>query len=406
MRCRICNNIDIKKFLSLGNIPLTNSFVSESELNKEEKAYPLDICFCPTCKLVQLNSVVSPKLLFKYYLYISSVSSAFKLHLTRMAESLANEFNLNENSLVVDIGSNDGLLLKGFNRFGVKTIGVEPATNIAEIARREGVETINDFFNESTAKQIIDSKGKADVITANNVFAHINDLGGVIKNVKTLLKDNGIFVIEVAYLLDMLQQLTFDLIYHEHLFYYSLTPLNYLFKKNGMEIFKVEHVSSQGGSLRVFIKKESSSHQIEKSVSSMLEKEKAVGIHDYETYEKFADRVHASKEKLVKCLKDIKNSGKTIVAYGAPAKATILLSFCNIGRGYIDYVVDNNALKQGLFTPHSHIPIVAPSMLDEKRPDYVLILAWNFAEEILNSTKKYAAKGTKFIIPLPEPVVI
>ena len=405
MNCRICNNKDIKEFLSLGNIALTNSFVSEKDLNKKEETYPLDICFCQVCKLVQLKHAVPPELLFKHYLYVSSVSPTFKSHLTKMAESLTNEFHLDENSLVVDIGSNDGLLLKGFKKFGVRTVGVEPATNIAEIAEKDGIETINDFFNERAVKKIIDSRGKADVVTANNVFAHINDLKSVVNNVKKLIKDDGAFVIEAAYIIDMLQQMTFDLIYHEHLFYYSLTPLNYLFGENGMEIFKVEHVSSQGGSLRVYIRKQGAKHPIDQSVPKMLENEKAFGIHDFETYKRFAGRVHDSKDKLYKCLTEIKNQGKIIVGYGAPAKATILLSFCNIGKGYIDYIVDNNPLKQGTYTPYFHIPVVPASMLDKKKPDYILILAWNFAEEILKNTKKYSDDGVKFIIPLPEPVI-
>lgn len=405
MKCKICNNDNLVKFLSLGDTALANSYLSEKDLNKEEKKFPLDLCFCPTCNLVQLMYIVSPEVLFKHYLYVSSTSNTFKLHFAQMAESLTGECNLGEKSLAVDVGSNDGLLLKAFQKYGVKTIGVEPATNLARIAEQNDVETINDFLNYQVVDRIINSNGKADVVTANNVFAHIADIHGMLKNVKLLLKDDGIFVIEVAYLVDMLNQMTFDSIYHEHIFYYSLTSLDYIFKNNGMQIFKVQHVPSHGGSLRAFVKKQGSDIRVDSSVSEFLKKEKGL-VDDIKTYKEFATKVYTAKEKLKNSIRALKGQGKRLAAYGAPAKATTLLSFCEIDRNWIDYIVDDSPLKQGLFTPGTHIPIVSPRMLDEKMPDYILILAWNFAEEILNKTKKYRDAGVQFIIPLPEPVII
>jgi len=404
MKCRICGNESLKPFLSLGKTALANSFLSKEQLTQPEQKFPLETRFCPQCKLVQLEYVVPPEMLFKKYLYVTSTSNTFRTHFTQMAEAITKDFNLDENSLAVDIGSNDGLLLKGFQKADVKVVGVEPATNIAEIAVADGVETINDFFSRKVVEQIITSKGKADVVTANNVFAHIADIKGVLANVRALLKDDGIFVIEAAYFVDMLEQMTFDIIYHEHLFYYSLTPLNYFFTHNGMQIFKVQHVDSHGGSLRVFVKKQGSSRPIDSSVHEMLEREKAIGINDFETYQKFAFKVSATKDKLVKLLSEIKSQGKTIAAYGAPAKAATLLSFCGIGSDYIDYVVDDSPLKQGLFTPGTHIPVVSSEMLSTHKPDYILILAWNFADEIIKKTRPLVS--AKFIIPLPEPVIV
>ena len=406
MECRICKNEDLEIFLSLGKSPLANSFLTGEDLTKEEKKYPLELVFCNDCKLVQLSYVVDPEVMFKNYVYVSSTSKTFRIHFTKMAEDISKDFNLNEDSLVVDVGSNDGILLKGFQKCGVQTIGVEPATNIAEIAQKNGVETINDFFDNKVANQIIDKKGNADVVTANNVFAHINDIDEVIKNVKLLLKENGIFVIEVQYLVDTIENMTFDNVYHEHLSYYTLTSLNYFFKKHGMDIFNVQRVDSHGGSLRVFIIKNSEKHEINEEVGKLLDYEKKIGVDKIDLYNKFSDKVYGVKEKLISYVKDIKNQNKSIAGYGAPAKSTTLLNFSNIGKEFIDYIVEDNPLKIGLYTPGTHIPIVSSEFLDKRTPDYVLILAWNFAQEILSKTKKYSDKGTKFIIPLPEPKIV
>ncbi|MBI2664051.1 class I SAM-dependent methyltransferase [Candidatus Woesearchaeota archaeon] len=403
MECRVCGTAT-RMFLSLGETALANSYLSANEVERREMKFPLELSFCEKCKVVQLNHTVPPELLFKHYLYVTSTSNTFRQHFAQYAESIAKEFNLGKSSLAVDIGSNDGLLLKGFQKFGVKVVGIEPAANVAKIAADDGVETVNDFFNENVAKQIVAAKGHADVVTANNVFAHTDTIKDIAKNVKTLLKEDGIFVVEAAYLVDMLKDMTFDAVYHEHLFYYSLTALDYFFKNNGMQIFKVQHVPSHGGSLRVFVKKQESGREVDSSVAEMLDSEKGV-VDNFETYRTFAAKVHDNRKKLVKLLAGIKSQGRSIAAYGAPAKATTLLSFCGIGKETIDYVVDDSPLKQGLFMPGSHIPIVSSAHLDSNQPDYILILAWNFAGEILKNTKKYADAGVKFIVPVPEPMV-
>jgi len=307
----------------------------------------------------------------------------------------------------VDIGSNDGLLLKGFNDFkNVKVMGVEPATNIAKMANDSGINTINDFFDEKIVNEIIEKKGKADIVTANNVFAHINDIGEVIKNVKTLLKENGTFVIEVQYFVDTIEQMTFDNVYHEHLSYYTLTSLEYFFKEHDMDIFNVQKVDSHGGSLRVFIRKNKVKHEINEDVGKILDYEKDIGVDNINFYKKFADNVYEVKKELIKFFNEFKSKNKKIVGYGAPAKSTTLLNFLNVDNNYIEYIVEDNPLKIGLYTPGTHIPLVSSNALDENKPDYILILAWNFASEIMDKTINYRQKGVKFIIPLPKPRIV
>jgi len=394
------------KFLSLGSTPLANSFLSERELANEEKTFPLELCFCPKCKLVQLTEVVPPGMMFKNYVYVSSTTDTFKAHFTKMAEDISKEFELNENSLAVDIGSNDGLLLKGFQKMGLRTIGVEPAANIARLAEKNGVETLNDFFNEAAVREIIRRKGQADIITATNVFAHVGDISAFAGNVRSLLKTGGIFAIEVQYFVDTLEKMTFDNVYHEHVSYFTMASLANFFKTQGMEIFKAQRVDSHGGSLRVFVMNSGGGHKVDDSVSSVMEYEKRMGIGDFETYVKFAHKVNKVKLDLLKYIQDVKGRGKTIAGYGAPAKGNTLLNFCGIGKEYMDYIVEDSALKQGLYAPGTHIPVVSPRILDEKKPDYILILAWNFADEILKKTRRYADAGVKFIIPLPELKII
>jgi len=405
-QCRICSNTELKTFLSLGKTPLANSFLSKDELAGKESTFPLELCFCPKCKLVQLTHIVPAEIMFKDYVYVSSTTLTFQLHFAKMAEDISKDFGLNENSLVVDIGSNDGLLLKGFQKMKVKTIGVEPAANIARLAEQNGIETINDFFNSSSVNEIIKRKGHADIAAAANVFAHVDNIREFAKNVKCLLKKDGVFIIEIQYFVDTLEKMNFDNVYHEHLSYFTLTSLKNFFERDGMKVFKAQRVNSHGGSLRVFVKKMEGKYETDDSVYSTLKYEKGLGIENFKTYEKFADSVNEVKTELIEYVDSIKSRGKNIAGYGAPAKGNTLLNFCGIGKDCIDYIIEDNPLKQGLFAPGTHIPVVSPSMLDEKTPDYVLILAWNFADEILKKTKKYAETGVRFIIPLPKPRIV
>lgn len=406
MECRICRNKDLREFLSLGKTPLANSFLPKEGLSQKEESFPLAVCFCQNCKLVQLTYVVPAETMFKNYVYVSSTSGTLRVHFTRMAEDISKRFNLDEKSLAVDIGSNDGILLKGFKKFNVQAIGVEPATNVAKIAEENGVETINSFFNKDTAREIVVRNGHADIVTATNVFAHVDDIGEFAENVKFLLKKDGIFVIEVQYLVDTVEKMTFDNIYHEHLSYFTLTSLANFFKRHGMGIFDAQKVDSHGGSLRAFVKKNGGSHDPSRNIIEILRHEQEIGADGIELYRKFAGKVYGVRKKLKSYLEDIKNNGMSIAGYGAPAKSTTLLNFCGIGNDFLDYIVDENALKIGLYTPGTRIPVVSPDTLDKKKPDYILILAWNFAQEILAKTKKYSALGVNFIIPLPEPRIV
>lgn len=403
MECRVCKNWDLKEFLSLGRTPLANSFLPKEKLSQKEDSFPLATCFCQNCKLVQLTYVVPSEAMFRDYVYVSSTSNTFKKHFTKMAEDISKEFNFDEKSLAVDIGSNDGILLRGFQKFNVQTIGVEPAANVAKIAEENGIETVNSFFDGKAAKEIAARKGHADVVTATNVFAHVNDIDDFIENVKYLLKKDGIFVIEVQYFIDTIQKMTFDNIYHEHLSYFTLTSLVYFFKRHGMEIFDAQRVDSHGGSLRIFARENEGTHKASKNVDNLLKYEKEIGVDNLELYRKFARKVYGARERLKSYAGGIKKQGMSIAGYGAPAKSTTLLNFCGIGRDFLDYIVDDNPLKIGLYTPGTHIPVVGPDFIEKKRPDYILILAWNFAEEILAKTEKYSSQGVKFIIPLPEP---
>ncbi|MDP1729409.1 MAG: NAD-dependent epimerase/dehydratase family protein [archaeon] len=404
-QCRVCGNSNLKKIISLGKTPLANNLISEKELDKEE-LFPLDLLYCNKCHFCQLSYVVPPEKMFRHYVYLTSTTETFRRHFDEMAKKITKDFNLIPGSLIVDIGSNDGLLLNSFKNFGMKIVGVEPAINIASEANRIGIETLNEFFNENTVVSILKQKGKAKLITANNVFAHINDIKSVTHNVKNLLDENGIFCIEVQYLLDTIKNLTFDNIYHEHLSYFSVLSLKEFFTRQEMEIFKVEHVDTHGGSIRVFIQKKGGNQAIDNSVFDFLQKERLFGLDKEETYNRFAEQVYGIRTKLQGFIKNLKQTGNKIVGYGAPAKATTLLNFCGLDNTYFDYIIEDNKLKHGLMIPGVRIPIYGKEMLDKETPNYIAILAWNFADEILKNNGHYKLNGTKFFIPVPEPRII
>ena len=337
---------------------------------------------------------------------MSSTSKLFIKHFEQYAEKVYERLKLNSHSLVIDIGSNDGILLKPFKKLGTKVLGIEPAENIAKIARAEDIDTISEYFSKKLAHFVVKKYGKADIITANNVFAHIDDLDEVIEGLKILLKDNGVFIMEAPYLIDFLQKRYFDLVYHEHLSYWSVGALQTLFKRFNMTVFFVEKVAVHGGSIRVFVKKEEGHFPVDKSVKQFLLKESKMKLKDITTYLNFAQKVYENKVKLLLLLEKLKSKGKTIAAYGAPAKGNTLLNFFSIGTETLDFVVDDSKFKQGLFTPGKHIPVVPSQQLYEKKPDYVLILAWNFADSIMDMHKNYRKDGGRFIIPVPKPRIV
>ena len=406
MQCRFCDSTNVKRFLELGEMPLANAFLTEGEVNNiKEPKFPLDVFFCEDCGLVQICHVVPPQDIFKDYIYFSSTSDAVHKHAQYLAQSFKERFQLQDRSFVVEIASNDGCVLNYFKNVNMKILGVEPAENIAKVAVDSGIETYIDFFNEETARKIKEKYGSADVILARHVFAHVPDIHSFMRGLKLLLSKNGVIAIEAPYLVDFVEKVEFDTIYHEHLSYLSLRPMSKLFKKYGMEIFDVEHFDIHGGSLIYYISNEGT-HEVSLKVGQYTENEIQKRFDDIDTYYDFADKTSQIKAKLLDLLNQLKHDGNTIAAYGAPAKGNTLLNYCNISTDLIDYIVDKSKYKQDLYTPGTHIPVYSPERLLEDMPDYTLLLAWNFADEILEQQKLYREKGGKFIVPIPNIKVV
>ena len=402
--CRVCGSEKLHKFLSLGPTPLANSFVTKDQLGEEEPHYPLDVYFCDNCQLVQLSDIVSPELLFREYAYVTGSSKPMETHFTGLVEDVIENFKIRKDSLVIDIGSNDGTLLQCFSQFGPGVLGVEPASNIARLAGTKGIPTVNEFFDEDCAVKILKEYGRVDVITATNIFAHVDNLESVICGVNHLLTNDGVFVIEVPYLLNLLKNIEFDTIYHEHLSYFAVHPLVYVFRKFGMEVVDVKQIPVHGGSIRVFVQR--SPKQQSPNVTKLLLMEREANLDSLRTYMQFAESVTSVKKKLVKILKTLKDKGARITGYGATAKGNTLLNYCKIGTDILDYISDTTPFKQGCYTPGMHVPIVPEEKFHEDPPDYTLLLAWNYAKDILQKESKYRQNGGKFILPIPEPEVI
>ncbi len=406
-KCRYCDTLLGKPFLDLGEKhPLANSLPRPEDLSKPAFTCPLQLIKCTHCHLVQLAHAVPADLMFKDYLYVSSTTKTFRDHFAVYAQTVKGKLSHVENPIAVDIGSNDGLLVSCYMNEGMRAVGVDPAENLARQANAEGRPTMNSYFDENCVHEIIQKHGKAHVVSANNVFAHIDDIQSVCRNVFNLLDDAGFFVIEFPYLVTMLDEMFFDMIYHEHVSYIGVTALDYLMKKYGAKIFDIQKVNSHGGSLRVFIGKQNGPFQTQAIVSELLDLEKQKGCLQNEVYEKFAARVLNFKKNLNDMLKKLRSDGKKIFGYGAPAKATTIINFCELTPREIDWIVDDNPLKQGRYVPGGNIPIVNSAYLEKNPPDYVLIFAWNFAKEIIGKLGALQKQGVQFIIPLPEPRVV
>lgn len=403
-QCRVCKSERLQKFLELGPTPLANGFLKKEHLEYKESVYPLDIYFCAQCGLVQLRDVVSPELLFKQYTYLTGVSKTMQQHFSRLASELVNNLELSKDDLVIDVGGNDGTLLREFKQLGTRTLGVEPATNVADIAEKQGIETINDYFSVDVAKNIVTRKGRAKTIIGTNVFAHVNDLDRFLEAVNSLLASDGTFVIEVPYLVDLLSRTEFDTMYHEHLSYFAVRPLVTLFKRFDMELFDVKRMPVHGGSIRCYVGRSPPPRRT--SVDQLLALEEDLMLNSLNTYLQFGSRVRDIRLQLTSLLKRLKREGHRIVGYGATAKGNTLLNYCKIGTDILDYITDNTSLKQGLYSPGMHIPVLPPERLLRDIPQYALLLAWNYLDEVLDKERDYRKLGGKFIIPIPEPRIV
>lgn len=400
-KCRICGGKKLYKFLDLGTMPIPNGFVSKELIKKKELYYPLAVYVCESCWLVQLTHVIPAEIMFKNYLYIPSTSTTMLQHFKSLAEELIQKYKLTKKDLVIDIGSNDGTMLGFFKEHEIRVLGIDPASNLAHVARLKGIDTIDDFFTINLAEKVSNEKGKAKIITATNVVAHIHNLHDLVDGVNKLLKKDGIFVMEFPYLVDLINKNEFDTIYHEHLSYFSIKPLEKLFKKHSMKIIDLKKTPIHGGSIIVSVANINSHHKQSNIVKEYIYEESLRKIDKKSTYEDFGRRVKAIKRDLVSYLKKLRQNGKKIVGYGASAKGNVLLNYCKINTKLLDYIVDSIPYKQGRYTPGTHIPIHPESWLGKDMPDYALLLSWNFAEEILQKNRKYRENGGQFIITIP-----
>ena len=403
--CLSCGSDRGSLVLDLGLQPLANNFLTPQDLSKPEPKFPLTLAVCQDCWLLQITALVPPVALFSEYLYFSSFSDTMLSHAREAAQRYIQEFSLGSQSFVVEIASNDGYLLQNVVQAGIPCLGVEPAANIAKVAREKGIETISEFFGEGVARSLADAGRQADLILGNNVFAHAPQTNDFVAGLKALLKPGGRIVLESAYGADMIDHTEFDTIYHEHVFYFTLTSLIPLFQRHGLRIFRAEHLSIHGGSLRFFACHDGE-YPVEESVRTILAEEAQRGATSLEYYADFAKRVAALKESLCELLARLKSEGRAIAAYGASAKGSTLLNHFAIGAQYLDFVADRSSYKQGLMTPGTHLPVVAADQLAARKPDYALLLTWNFAEEILRQQAAYREQGGKFIIPVPEVKVV
>lgn len=399
LNCRACDSKSITTFLELGPTPIPNGFIAKEDLAKPEKFYPLDVCFCEECGMVQLSHVVDPQIMFGNYVYIPSTSKTMVKHFDKLAKEASKRVNLKPGDLVIDIGSNDGTLLKAFKKRGAAVLGIDPAANLATLANGQGILTINKFFTNKLAKLMRAQHGKAKIISATNVVAHVDDLHDFFEGVNTLLDKEGQLVMEFPYLPNLIKGREFDTIYQEHLSYLSVNPLLGLLKQHGLNLVSPKLSPVHGGSMRVYIIK--GKVIADKSVQGFARKERLEGMLNEETYLNFQRAVAKIRGDLNEQLYRLRKLDMVIAGYGASAKGNVLLNYCRIGRETLPFIVDSIPYKQGKYTPGTHIPILPENQLLARQPDVTLLLAWNFADEIVEKQKKYLARGGRFVRPIP-----
>lgn len=403
-RCRSCDSKQLTEILDLGVTPLADKLLTEATLSEEEPLSPLTVVFCEDCSLVQIRETVDPRVLFgSDYPYYSSVSPSLMSHFRASAEEVADRRALGAGNMVVEIASNDGYQLKNYVARGIPVLGIDPAEGPASRAIEQGVDTRVEFFAKDFAKQLRSEGVSADVIHANNVLAHVADTNGFVAGIEILLAEDGEAVIECPYLGDLIEHREFDTIYHQHLCYFSLTALDALFRRHGLYVNRVIRTQIHGGSLRLFIEKV---ERPDRSVNDLLAAENREGMTTAKFFREFANRVRDLRSTLRSLLDELVNDGQRIVGYGAAAKACTLMSYVGIGDNYLDYIVDRNTFKQGRYMTGNHLPIKPVECIVDDMPDYVLILPWNFSDEIIQQQTEYAQRGGKFIVPIPTPKII
>ncbi|MDX2470476.1 MAG: class I SAM-dependent methyltransferase [SAR324 cluster bacterium] len=406
IKCRLCHSDDLFGFLDLGYHPPSDQFLKPEQLDEPVTYYPLRLVRCNECSFVQLDHVVDPKILYQNdYPYMSSTTEAGRKHFDEFSGKIVEKFDLQSDDLVIDVGSNVGVLLGGFKNRGIKVLGIDPAPNIVKIAEQNGIRTIVDFFGHQCGDHVVEKFGKAKIITASNVFAHIDDLHSVMEDVKTVLEDDGVFIIEAPYLQHLIDNLEYDTIYHEHLSYLSLSPLKPFFEKLGYEIFDIDLITIHGGSLRVYIAKKGQ-HKIQPIVGELLQKETDSKIHETATLQKFAQDVAKNRETLLSLIRDLKKQGKKIAAVSAPAKGMTLLNYCGLSREDLLFATEKCELKVGRFTPGGNLLVKTDRALIDSDIDYAILLSWNFKDEIIKNLSFYSENGGKFIIPIPTPTIV
>lgn len=404
--CRICGDTLTQTFVDLGMSPLCESFLTREQLDRMEPYYPLHALVCGTCFLVQLKEYVSPGEIFTEYAYFSSYSTSWVEHARNYCRMIRSRLGLGPRSLVVELASNDGYLLQHFGPLGVPVLGIEPAANVAKIARDKGIPTVVDFFGTRLAEQMVREGRRADLIIGNNVLAQVPDINDFTAGMARLLAPEGVITLEFPHLERLMAENQFDTIYHEHFSYFSLLAVECLAVRHGLKLIDVEEIPTHGGSLRVYLAHDRSARSVDGRVTRLLERERRLGFDGLASYGAFAEQVKATKRGLLSFLIEAKESGKRICGYGAPGKGNTLLNYCGIGTDFLDFTVDRSLYKQGRYTPGMHIPILPVEALDEARPDYVLILPWNIKDEIVRDMRRIARWGGRFVVPIPRVTLI
>lgn len=404
-RCRFCEKNLTHTFCDLGKSPLSNSYLND--LKKKENVYPLHTYVCDNCFLVQLDEFESPEQIFSDYAYFSSYSESWLRHAEKYVHDMTKRFHFDDSHQIIEIASNDGYLLKYFKKKGIPVLGIEPAANVAAVAQAAGIPTRVEFFGVKLAQKLVKEGKQANLLLGNNVLAHVPDINDFVQGMKITLKPKGVITMEFPHLLRLMEENQFDTIYHEHFSYLSLFTVEKIFAKHDLVLFDVEELPTHGGSLRIYAKhKEDASKPISERVKNLRDREIAYGLNKISTYQAFQKKVANTKKLLLKFLNDAKQNGKSVVAYGAPAKGNTLLNFCEINKELIAYTVDRSPHKQGKFLPGSHLSIKHPDMISQTKPDYLLILPWNLKDEIMQQMASIRQWGGKFVVPIPQVEVL